>query len=379
MDKTTGTRDEKSLFQQILQHDELSRQLDLAGGPENAGHIFDEILALEDDILAVYGLPNTLDNRKVLREGYNSREPAWQVAERTIATLASLRERVCVKFEGRAIMKTAEQYDREALALFNKDKFLDAAEVLREGIEHYPDDLHLLWGRLSCLFFAKEYPDVVRAYGEYRRHGGDYPLADIRCAAALDQMGKFKEAREIAQGIPDGTIANFTADMGSELIGFLVELQDPVEGLRASRILARAHPKVAEFRFAIGYWSQKRTGRSLAACLPYIRQAVRMDPKRYEYRDYYANLLFDLGREKQALAEWEFVPVESCDNWLSLLRRIRLYRAHGRRDDARRCRASLREMRQKNDLRKVLDDTDFLGKLTGKGKDSDENRPTSNN
>ncbi|MFH1022888.1 MAG: hypothetical protein V1809_05825 [Planctomycetota bacterium] len=269
-------------------------------------------------------------------------------------------------------MKTAKQFDREALALFNKDKFFDAAEVLQEGIEHYPDDLHLLWGRLSCLFFAKEYPDVVRTYGEYRRHGGDYPLADIHCAAALDQMGKFKEAREMIREMSDEIIANFTADMGSELMGFLVELQDPAEGLRASRILARAHPKVAEFRFAIGYWSQKRTGRSLAACLPYIRQAVRMDPKRYEYRDYYANMLFDLGREKQALDEWEHVPVESCDNWLSLLRRIRLYRAHGRRDDARRCRASLREMRQRNDPRRALDNPEVLRKIMGGGTGDDD-------
>ncbi|MFH1022887.1 MAG: hypothetical protein V1809_05820 [Planctomycetota bacterium] len=103
MDKTPGTRDEKAMFRQIVRHDELARQLNLAGGPEKAGHLFDEIIELETDILGAYGLPDTVDNQKVLQSGYESRDPAWQVAERTMAKLGALAraEKAAPKFESR--------------------------------------------------------------------------------------------------------------------------------------------------------------------------------------------------------------------------------------------------------------------------------------
>jgi tetratricopeptide (TPR) repeat protein len=216
---------------------------------------------------------------------------------------------------------SSDEFDERAHQLYNEGQFDAALEVLKQGLEVYPEavELHIgmgyarlareeyAWARQSFLRALEVEPaheDALAGLGEVLLKLGD-PSGGVGCFDRVLQLG-FEEDLDIV------------LQMGRALFR-----EGHIEhSSRFFETAQRAHPESAEASACVGY-AAHRLSREREA-LRWLRKAISIEPQHSEARVYLANLLYDRGSYEEALAEFERTRPEEHWDELGIWRVIEL-------------------------------------------------------
>lgn len=216
---------------------------------------------------------------------------------------------------------SSEEFDERAHQYYDAGEYDLALEVLKEGIQRYPQavDLHVGLGYVRLA--REEYVWAYQSFSEGLLLDPEHEDAWVGLGEALLKFGKVDEALRAFQRVEELGLGD-DCEMGLAIGRALYR-----EGLfRESRdrlaALAVKHRNSAEVRAALGY-TLHALGDDLGARRE-LRAALRLDPDLHEVRIYLAHLLFERGDLESSLREMERVP--PAEHWdpLSLWRFIEL-------------------------------------------------------
>lgn len=216
---------------------------------------------------------------------------------------------------------SSEEFDERAHLHYDAGEYDEALEVLKEGVQRYPDavDLHVGIGyvRLAREEYAWAHASFATALTLDPEHEDGW----VGLGESLLKFGRLTEALHAFSQIDELGLGG-ECEMGLAIGRALYR-----EGLfRESRdrlaSLARVHGESAEVRAALGY-TLHALGDDVGARRE-LRAALRLEPELHEVRIYLAHLLFERGDMETSLREMELVP--PAEHWdpLSLWRYVEL-------------------------------------------------------
>jgi Flp pilus assembly protein TadD len=216
---------------------------------------------------------------------------------------------------------SSEEYDEQAHQLYDTGEYDRALELLRDGLQKYPEavDLHVGIGYVRLA--REEYAWGLKAFEKALTLDPDHEDGWVGRGEALLKFGRVDEALACFRKIDE-------LGLGDDLeLGLAMGRALYREALfRESRqrlvSLATAHPENADVRAALGY-TLHALGDDLGARRE-LRAGLRLDPNLHEVRIYLSHLHFERGDLETALRELERVP--PAEHWdpLSVWRYIEL-------------------------------------------------------
>jgi len=219
---------------------------------------------------------------------------------------------------------SSEEYDERAHALYDEGKYDEALEILREGVAVYPSAVALHVGVGYARLAREEYAWARRSFDEALVLDPDHEDA---LAGFGEVLLKFGQVDEAIRSFDRTVLLGYDDDIELMLqIGRTLFREGMVEQSLSFFERAVAHaPDSAEAIACVGY-AQHRLEQDDAA-LATLREALTIDPGQVEARVYLANMLYDIGQQDAALAEFE--KTEPEDHWdeLGIWRLIELKRS----------------------------------------------------
>lgn len=232
---------------------------------------------------------------------------------------------------------SSEEYDERAHQLYNEGQFDDALDVLREGLELYPNsvELHIgvgyarlareeyAWARRSfeeALVLEPEHEDALAGLGETLLKFG-LEDAGLRCFRRTLELG-YADDLDLMLQSGRALFREASARDRRELFSASLEFFE---------VAAQQAPDSAEAIACVGY-SQHRLGDDDAAIVS-LRRSLQSDNEHAEARIYLANILYDRGDYDAALYHFERTTTD--DHWdeLGIWRLIELKRAAYKLDE----------------------------------------------
>jgi tetratricopeptide (TPR) repeat protein len=216
---------------------------------------------------------------------------------------------------------SSDEFDERAHQLYNEARYDEALDVLRQGLQVYPDAVELHIGMGYARLAREEFAWARNAFNGALTYEPDHEDALAGMGEVLLKLGAVGDAvicfdRVLELGF--GEDLDIVLQMGRALFR-----EGHIETSRRFFDAARlAHPESAEAAACVGY-SAHRLSRELEA-MKWLRRAIALEPEHAEARVYLANVLYDRGTYEDALAEFEKTSPE--DHWdeLGLWRVIEL-------------------------------------------------------
>jgi Tfp pilus assembly protein PilF len=204
----------------------------------------------------------------------------------------------------------SDEFDERAHELYNEGHYDQAIEVLREGLQLYPDAVELRVGMGYARLAREEYAWSRRAFEGALALEPDHEDALAGLGEVLLKLGEKGPAlgrfdRVLELGF--GEDLDIVLQMGRALFreGMLEQAR------RYFRVARDAHPESAEASACAGY-AAHRLSEELEA-MRLLREALNIEPRHTEARIYLANLLYDRGEYDAALSEFE--RTQPDDHW----------------------------------------------------------------
>jgi tetratricopeptide (TPR) repeat protein len=216
---------------------------------------------------------------------------------------------------------SSDEFDERAHQLYNEAQYDEAVEVLRQGLQLYPDAVELHIGMGYARLAREEYAWARRAFADALAREPDHEDA---LAGEGEVLLKFGHA-EAGVGRFDRVLAlGFNEDLDIVLqMGRALFREGLIDHSRRFFETARsAHPESAEAAACVGY-AMHRLSRERDA-IKWLRRAIAVDPEHCEARIYLANLLYDRGSYEEALTEFERTGPDEHWDELGIWRMIEL-------------------------------------------------------
>ena len=216
---------------------------------------------------------------------------------------------------------SSEEFDERAHRHYDAGEYDMALEVLKEGLQRYPQSVDLHVGLGYVRLAREEYIWAYQSFSEALGIDAEHEDGWVGLGESLLKFGRLDEALRAFARVEEMGLAD-DVEMGLAVGRALYR-----EGLfRESRerlaALASAHRDSAEVRAALGY-TLHALGDDLGARRE-LRAALRLDADLHEVRIYLSHLLFERGDLEASLREMERVP--PAEHWdpLSLWRFVEL-------------------------------------------------------
>lgn len=223
---------------------------------------------------------------------------------------------------------TPDEYDERAHRLYDTGEYEGALEVLREGLDAFPEAAELHVGIGYVRIAREEFVWARQAFEAALACDAEAEDAWVGLGEVLLKFGQYPEALECFDRAQEGD-----AGEGEEPdleIGLAIGRALYREGLyhdarRRFAALVAAHGESADARAAYAY-TLHVLGDEVAARRE-LRRALRADPDLHEARIYLAHILYDRGQFARALRELETVPPEEHWDVISVWRLVELRHA----------------------------------------------------
>ena len=219
---------------------------------------------------------------------------------------------------------SSEEFDERAHALYGEGRYDEALELLREGLQLYPQAVELQVGMGYARLARDEFAWARRSFEEAlildpEHEDGLAGLGEVLLKLGQPEAGLRQFDRILALGYEDDV--DLMLQVGRALFreGFV---ESSLDFFRKAVLHA---PASAEPIACLGY-AQHRLGRDEDALVS-LRTALRHDPSYAEARVYLANILYDAEDLEGSLREFE--RTEPQDHWdeLGIFRLIELRKA----------------------------------------------------
>lgn len=264
---------------------------------------------------------------------------------------------------------SSEEYDERAHQLYNEGQYDEALDVLREGLNIYPNAVELHIGVGYAYHAREEYAWARRSFEEALVLDPDHEDALAGLGETLLKFGQQTAAlksfrRTLELGYQDDI--ELMLQIGRALFreGFIEESKEFFE------IASHQSPDAAEAVSCIGY-AEHRMGNDEKA-IATLRRALHLDPDHAEARIYLGNIFYDRGDYEAALYHLDRSTPD--DHWdeLGIWRLIELkkmvYRLHDGDPELKPWEERLKE------LGSEMDDIDeMLAEIEAKALDAAEN------
>lgn len=205
---------------------------------------------------------------------------------------------------------SSEEYDERAHALYNEGRYDEALELLRDGLNRYPEAVELHVGMGYARMARDEFAWARRSFAQALLLDAEHEDALAGMGELYLMLGRTEEAMEafeqiLALGYEDDV--DLMLQIGRALFreGFADQALAFFE-----RAVAQA-PDSVEAVACVGY-ALHRLGRD-ADAMTALRQALMLDPSFAEARVYLANVLYDTGALDAALLEFD--RTTPADHW----------------------------------------------------------------
>ena len=216
---------------------------------------------------------------------------------------------------------SSDEFDERAHQLYNEGQYDQAIDILRQGLQLYPDAVELHIGMGYARLAREEYAWARRAFVDALAREPEHEDALAGRGEVLLKLG------EVEAGVAsfDKVLAlGFNEDLDIVLqMGRALFREGLIEHSRRYFETARsAHPESAEASACVGY-AMHRLSREREA-IKWLRRAIAVDPEHCEARIYLANLLYDRGSYEEALVEFERTDPDEHWDELGIWRVIEL-------------------------------------------------------
>ena len=205
---------------------------------------------------------------------------------------------------------SSDEFDERAHQLYNEGQYDEALDVLKHGLQVYPDAVELHIGMGYARLAREEFAWSRRAFQAALRLEPDHEDALAGLGEVLLKLGEARGGigcfdRVLELGF--GEDLDIVLQMGRALFREgIIE-----QSLRFFETAQRAHPESAEACACVGY-AQHRLSREREA-MAWLKRAVTLDPAHTEARIYLANVHYDRGSFEESLAEFERTGPD--DHW----------------------------------------------------------------
>lgn len=202
----------------------------------------------------------------------------------------------------------SDEVEKRARELSTEGRFIEAADLLREGIKHAPwtDDLRV--GLIMTLGFSKEYTQVVMEFKKLKNIASVEPQAIIMTARAYRNLGLHDTAIEMLDdAIKERRLDPDDAFEATVELSHLVRRTKMKEkvlkiGNAVSKEILKSYPKVPQANFVYGYWlTVKEKNREAIA---YFKYAAESSPERMCYWSFLGDTYMKLKDKKSAAKAW---------------------------------------------------------------------------
>ena len=216
-----------------------------------------------------------------------------------------------------------DDWDERANRLYEVGAYDEALEVLRHGLDVFPDAAVLHTGMGYVRVAREEWVWARQAFEHAIRCDPADADAWVGLGETLLKFGKVERAMECFAQLspPAAEEVDLHVGIGRALYseGLLDEARDWLHDLAAM------HPNCAEAAAALGYVLHV-LGDEVDA-RQHLRRALWLEPQLHEARVYLAHLLYEGGSLPAALRELERVPPEEHWDGIGVWRLIELCRA----------------------------------------------------
>jgi len=205
---------------------------------------------------------------------------------------------------------SSDEYDERAHQLYNEGRYDEATDLLRTGLQLYPDAVELHVGMAYARLAREEIAWARRAFEAALVIDPEHEEALAGLGEVLLKLGERKAAltcfdRVLGLGFAEDL--DLVLQMGRAL--FREGQLEPAR--RYFETAARAHPDSAEALACVGYAAHRLACEQDA--VEWLRRALALEPRHAEARVYLANLLYDRGEYEAALGEFE--ATDPDDHW----------------------------------------------------------------
>ena len=225
---------------------------------------------------------------------------------------------------------SSDEFDERAHQLYNEGQYDEAIDVLRQGLQLYPDAVELHIGMGYARLAREEYAWARRAFADALALEPDHEDALAGKGEVMLKLGDTSggvAAFERVLALGFGEDLDIVLQMGRALFR-----EGLIDAARRFFDTARtAHPESAEAAACVGY-AMHRLSREREA-LKWLRRATSVDPDHSEARIYLANLLYDRGGYEEALGEFERTGPDEHWDELGIWRVIELKKSIYRLSD----------------------------------------------
>lgn len=216
---------------------------------------------------------------------------------------------------------SSDDYDERAHQLYNDGQYDDAIDLLREGLELYPQSVELCVGMGYARVAREEFAWARRAFEEALSLDPDHEDALAGLGEVLLKFGDRAGAlrcfeRIVGLGFQDDH--DLMLQIGRAL--FRESVLD--QARRFFEVAVTAHPDSAEAAACLGYAAHRLSDEG--AALHWLRLALERDPSHAEARIYLANLLYDRGEYEAALFHLERTDPDDHFDGLAIWRLLEL-------------------------------------------------------
>jgi tetratricopeptide (TPR) repeat protein len=226
---------------------------------------------------------------------------------------------------------SSDEYDERAHQLYNEGQYEEAVDLLREGLQRYPQAAELsvgmgyarlareefAWARRAfdnALALDAEHEDALAGLGEVLLKFGDRAGA-LRCFDRILGLG-FRDDHDLVLQVGRALFRE----------GVLEHAR------RFFEVAVTAHPDSAEAAACLGYASHRLNDEG--GSLHWLRRALELDPANAEARIYLANLLYDRGEYEAALFHLDRTNPDDHVDGLAIWRLLELKKSVYRLPDA---------------------------------------------
>lgn len=219
---------------------------------------------------------------------------------------------------------SSEEFDRRAQRLYESGDLEEAVELLREGLEHYPEapELHVSFGYVRLA--QEEYALARRAYEKALGGEPDHEDALVGLGETLLRLGERGRAFRAFDRVLElgfGSDLDLMLSIGRAL--YREELYEQAE--RFFRNAAEADDASSEAAADLGY-ALHRQG-DVVRAREWLDRALTLDASNHEARAWYANLLYEEGCMEEARVHLQRIPPGKLWDPLTVWRTIELIRA----------------------------------------------------
>jgi tetratricopeptide (TPR) repeat protein len=205
---------------------------------------------------------------------------------------------------------SSEEYDERAHELYNEGQYDAALDVLREGLNLYPESVELHIGAGFARLAREEYAWARRSFEVALVLDALHEEALAGLGETLLKFGMRDEALKTFRKILDlgyDDDLDLVLQVGRAL--FREEMMD--EAREFFEVAAREQKDLPEASACLGYVNH-RLGNDDAA-LMHLRRALQLDEEHTEARIYLANILYDRGEYEPALNQLDLTTPD--DHW----------------------------------------------------------------